>query len=156
MSKIKVVLDTSILISALKSKNPKRSPAWRILNALLRGEIENYVSSEVLEEMSVVLMDVGKEIGKWRTAKLIMALIQKYSNVVKPRRKFSADKVFVKKLGDINDAKFFDVAYAKKVEYIITEDTKHILKMRNKNKEFKFNGRSVKILTSKEFVREVL
>lgn len=155
-TKIKVVLDTSVLISALKSKNPKRSPAWRILNALARKEIENYVSQEVLQEMKEVLDSVGEKIRKRRTAELIWLIVTTNSKPVKPRRKFSGDKAFVRKLGDVSDAKFFDVAYAKKVEYIITEDMKHILKLRDKNKEFKFDGRSVRILTPREFMREVL
>ncbi|WP_297490285.1 PIN domain-containing protein [Thermococcus sp.] len=46
-AKIRVVLDTSILVSALKSKNPRRSPSWRILKALVSGEIENYISREI-------------------------------------------------------------------------------------------------------------
>lgn len=154
--KIRVVLDTSVLISALKTKNPQRSPAWRVLKALRMGRITNFISKDIAEEMQVKLFEIGREINRTYIAEYILTLILHKSKMARPRRKFSADKDFVRKLGDVSDAKFFDVAYAKKVDYLITEDRKHILKLRDENREFKFNGHFMKILTPKEFVREVL
>ena len=44
MLKLKVVLDTSILISALKSRDVKRSSSWKILTLLSEDKLVNYGS----------------------------------------------------------------------------------------------------------------
>jgi len=156
-AKIRVVLDTSILVSALKSKNPRGSPAWRILKALVAGEIENYLSGEIYEEMEHILMEIAEGTRREVLALQILTLVKKKSVFVRPRRRFSSDPEFLKKLRDPSDAKFFGVAYAKKVEYIVSENTKHIVQMRDETtKTYRFDGRKVKILKAGEFVREVL
>lgn len=156
-SKIRVVLDTSVLVSALKTKNPKRSPAWRILKALRTGEITNFISKEIAEEMQEKVLGIGDEVGRPNVADYILTLVLSRSIMVRPRRKFSDDPEFLKNLKDPSDAKFFDVAYAKKVEYIISENTKHIVQLRDDTtKTYRFDGRKVKILRAGEFVREVL
>ncbi|NJE54567.1 putative toxin-antitoxin system toxin component, PIN family [Thermococcus sp. 21S9] len=155
--KIRVVLDTSVLISALKTKNPKRSPAWRVLKALRTGEITNFISKEIAEEMQEKLLVIGDEVGRPNVADYILTLVLNKSIMVRPRRKFSDDPEFLKNLRDPNDAKFFDVAYVKKVDYIISENTKHIVQMRDEaTKTYRFDGRKVKILRAGEFVREAL
>ncbi|MFA4663408.1 hypothetical protein [Pyrococcus kukulkanii] len=51
---------------------------------------------------------------------------------------------------------FFDVAYSANAEYIISENTKHIIQIRDrKTKTYSFNGRKVKILRAKEFIEEL-
>ena len=156
-TRIRVVLDTSILVSALKSKNPRRSPSWGILKALVSGEIENYFSREIYEEMSYTLMKIAEGTKREVLALHILNLVKKKSILVRPRRKFSTDPEFLRKLKDPSDAKFFDVAYARKVDYIISENTKHIVQMRDETtKTYRFDGRKVKILRAEEFVREVL
>lgn len=155
--KIRVVLDTSILVSALKSKNPERSPAWRILKALVSGEVENYLSDEIWEEMSRVLMEIAEGTKREILALQILTLVKRRSIVVQPEPKFSGDAEFLEKLKDPSDAKFFDVAYTAKADYIISENTKHIVQMRDEDtKTYRFDGRKVKILRAGEFVREVL
>ena len=155
--KIRVVLDTSVLVSALKTKNPRRSPAWQVLKALRRGEITNFISKEIAEEMEGKVLGIGDEIGRPNVAEYILTLVLSKSIMVRPRRKFSNDPEFLKKLKDPSDAKFFDVAYAKKVDYLISENTKHIVQMRDETtKTYRFDGRKVKILRAGEFVREVL
>ncbi|WP_297074167.1 putative toxin-antitoxin system toxin component, PIN family [Thermococcus sp.] len=155
--KIRVVLDTSVLISALKTKNPRRSPAWQVLKALRRGEIINFISKEIAEEMQAKVLGISGEIGRPNVAEYILTLVLSKSIMVRPRRKFSNDPEFLGKLKDPSDAKFFDVAYAKKVDYIISENTKHIVQMRDEaTKTYRFDGRKVKILRAREFVREVL
>ncbi|CAI1492055.1 Putative nucleic acid-binding protein, contains PIN domain [Thermococcus nautili] len=156
-SKIKVVLDTSVLVSALKTKNPKRSPAWQILKALRTGKITNFISKEIAEEMQEKVLRIGDDVGRPNVADYILTLVLSKSIMVRPRRKFSDDPKFLKNLKDPSDAKFFDVAYAKKVDYIISENTKHIVQMRDEDtKTYRFDGRKVKILKAGEFVREVL
>ncbi|CAD5244859.1 putative toxin-antitoxin system toxin component, PIN family [Thermococcus camini] len=155
--RIKVVLDTSVLISALKSKDLSKSPAWKIIKALQEGEIVNFVSNEIIEEMQTQVLGIGLETGLTRRALRILTIVLKNSITVRPRKKLSHDIDFIKKLKDPNDAKFFDVAYAKKVDYIISENTKHILQMRDeRTKTYRFDGRNVKILRAGEFVREAL
>ena len=155
--KIRVVLDTSVLISALKSKNLSKSPAWQILKALQRGEIVNFVSKEIVEEMQTQVLGIGLETGFTRRALRILTIVIKNSIMTRPRKRLSHDIEFLRKLKDPNDAKFFDVAYAKKVDYIISENTRHIVQMRDEaTKTYRFDGRKVKILRAGEFVKEVL
>ena len=136
-ARIRVVLDTSILVSALKSKNPRRSPSWRILKALVSGE------------MSYTLMKVAEGTKREVLALHLLNLVKKKSIMVRPRRKFSNDPEFLRKLKDPSDAK--------KVDYILSENTKHIVQMRDEaTKTYRFNGRKVKIPRAREFVREVL
>ncbi len=157
MGRIRLVLDTSVLVSALKSRNPKNSPSWRILKALVSGEVENYISREIYEEMSYTLMEVAEGTKREVLALHILTLVKKKSILVRPRRKFSEDPEFLGKLKDPSDAKFFDVAYAKKAGYIISENTRHIVQMRDEaTKTYRFDGRTVKILRAGEFVTEVL
>ncbi len=136
-ARIRVVLDTSILVSALKSKNPRRSPSWKILKALVSGE------------MSYTLMKVAEGTKREVLALHLLNLVKKKSIMVRPRRKFSNDPEFLRKLKDPSDAK--------KVDYILSENTKHIVQMRDEaTKTYRFNGRKVKIPRAREFVREVL
>ena len=64
MVQLKIVLDTSILISALKTKDPSRSPAIRILELLRDSTLQNYGSKETLREMKETLAIIGLLIGK--------------------------------------------------------------------------------------------
>jgi len=93
--KIRVVLDTSILVSALKSNNPERSPAWRILKALVSGEVENYLSNEVYEEMSRVLMEIAEGTKREILALQILTLVKRKSILVQAESKFSGDAEFL-------------------------------------------------------------
>ncbi len=61
MSKHRTVIDTSILVSALKSRDETRSPAWKILEMLKAKEIENYVTPEILDEMEITLFSIAME-----------------------------------------------------------------------------------------------
>ncbi len=107
--------------------------------------------------MKTHILGIGMETGFTRRALRILAMVIKNSVMVRPRRKFSDDPEFLNNLRDPNDAKFFDVAYAKKVDYIISENTKHIVQMRDEaTKTYRFDGRKVKILRAGEFVREAL
>ncbi|MFA4647013.1 putative toxin-antitoxin system toxin component, PIN family [Pyrococcus kukulkanii] len=153
---IRVVLDTSILVSALKSRNPQRSPAWRILRALVTGKVENYLSRDIYEEMSRVLMEIAGGTEKELLALQILTLVKRKSTIISPKPKFSNNHEFLEKLKDPDDAKFFDVAYSANAEYIISENTKHIIQIRDrKTKTYSFNGRKVKILRAKEFIEEL-
>jgi len=49
------------------------------------------------------------------------------------------------------------VAYTAKADYIISENTKHIVQMReDATKTYRFDGGNVKILRAGEFVKEIL
>jgi len=75
MAKIKVVLDTSILISALKSKDSKRSPSVKILGLLKEDKLVNYGSKETLQEMKETLAIIGLLTGKTQKARAIYNLV---------------------------------------------------------------------------------
>ncbi len=130
--KIKTVFDTSILISALKSRSPSLSSAWFCLNCLKGRFLENYVSDEVIEEMKFTLTIVAMEVASKKNRKGVLALADKIMGVVlfsskkiKPRVDFSKDSHIVKIIKDESDIKFLDVLYSAKAKFLLTQNTKH-------------------------------
>ncbi|WP_167885069.1 MULTISPECIES: putative toxin-antitoxin system toxin component, PIN family [unclassified Thermococcus] len=103
MPKLKVVLDTSILISALKSRDIKRSPSWKILQLLSDDKLINYGSKETIEEMKETLAIVGLLVGKPEKAKAIYHLVLNHTKRVSPRVQFEEDRELVKLVGHADD-----------------------------------------------------
>ncbi len=130
--KIKTVLDTSILVSALKSRSPSLSSAWFCLNCLKGRFLENYVSDEIIEEMKLTLAIVAMEVASKKNQKGILALADEIIRIVlfsskkiKPRVDFSNDSHIVKTIKDESDIKFLNVLYSAKAKFLLTQNTKH-------------------------------
>ena len=156
MSKLKVVLDTSILISALKSRDVKRSPSWKILSLLSEDKLVNYGSKETVKEMKETLAIISLLIGKPEKAKAVYHLVLNHTKRVSPRVKFEEDKELVKLVGHAADVKFLNVVYASKSRYLISMNIKHLVKLRNP-KTLKFNLKKhwFYIFKDSEFVKHV-
>jgi len=156
MAKIKVVLDTSILISALKTKDPSRSLAVRILELLKKKTLQNYGSKETLEEMKTTLAIIGIMIGKPEKANAIYHLVINNTKKVSPRVKFENDPKIVEAVSHIDDVKFLDVVYASKARYLLSMNTEHLIKLRNpKTLKFHLKRHWFYILTAGEFLKHI-
>lgn len=132
----KLVLDTNIIISALIGKHG--APA-KLFEKLILGEIENYTSKEIIEEIVEVLN--RKEITKRTTKEARTFLLEQYlvrSKVVVPKEK---NIVAVHE----SDNKFIDTAIEAKAKFIISGD-EHLLEIK------KFG--EIKITTAKEYLGE--
>ena len=156
MVQLKIVLDTSVLISALKTKDPSRSPATRILELLRDSTLQNYGSKETLREMKETLAIIGLLIGKPEKAKAIYNLVQNHTKRLSPRVKFEEDHEIVKAVGHLDDVKFLNVVYASKARYLISMNTKHLVSLRDeKTLRFSLKRHWFYILTAGEFLKHI-
>jgi len=129
---MKVVIDTNVFISGLNFPgNPKE-----ILKLFRTGEIQVYISSFILKEITKILS------GKFKWSKREMAeavtLIKRKAYLVKPERRLSV----VKKKD--NDNRILECAVDADVQFIISGDKKHLLSL----KEFE----GIKIVSPAEFL----
>nr|WP_168194740.1 PIN domain-containing protein [Thermococcus aciditolerans] len=140
----------------MKTKDPSRSPAIKILELLKSSTLQNYGSKETLREMKETLAIIGLLIGKPEKAKAIYNLIQNHTKRVSPRVKFEDDPKIVEAVSHLDDVKFLNVVYASKARYLISMNTAHLVRLRNK-KTLKFNLKRhwFYILTAGEFLKHI-
>jgi len=133
-SKIKVVIDTNVFISALVSGGN----ALEIIRLFLKGDIEVYLSPFIITEVTSIL----REKFLWEEAKIekLLQLIRSKAKEVYPQVKVS----IIKSKDDDNH--ILECALASKVDYLISGDKRHILPL----KEFK----GIRILSVSEFLDE--
>lgn len=113
---VKVVIDTNILVSAMRSID---GPCSRIFELLILERIHNYTSLEILEEMQNVINLLQKRNRLTESSTLLVQSLKENSTILNPQ------KVKVVK-EDPDDDKFFACALAANAQYIISED-KHLL-----------------------------
>jgi len=136
--KIRVVLDTNIIISAAISE--EGAPA-RIFELLILELIENFTSEDIVEEIEEVfqrrkIADLISEEDK----AFVINNYKKFSTKVKPVTKIDKIKE------DSEDNKFLEVAVTVDADFIISGDA-HL-------KQIKSYG-NIRILTPKEFIEEI-
>jgi len=134
--KVKVVIDTNVLVSAVISKDS--SPGDVVRLAIL-GEIENYTSEDILEEVERILNSekVLQRIGSKHKDDIIR-IYRLISIKVSPKIRVNVIE------RDPSDNKFLEAALEAKADFIITGDH-HLLELR----EF----RGVKILSPSDFLK---
>ncbi|HLG24969.1 MAG TPA: putative toxin-antitoxin system toxin component, PIN family [Candidatus Nanoarchaeia archaeon] len=134
--KVKVVLDTNIIISAAISSDG--NPA-KIFELLLKDEIVNYVTYEILDEIKKVIERplFKKYIGADYKKFIMDNLIDKS---VLTKSSFDENAV----LNDEEDNKFINCALS--IKSIIISGDNHLLSLKN------YKG--VRILSPKEFLEE--
>ena len=134
--KVKVVIDTNVLVSAVISKDS--SPADVVRLAIL-GEIENYTSEDTLAEVERIL-NSEKVLQRIRREHKddIIRIYRLISIKVSPKIRVNVIK------RDPSDNKFLEAALEAKADFIITGDH-HLLELR----EF----RGVKILSPSDFLK---
>ena len=129
-------MDTNIVISTLIANYGE--PA-KLFKKMIAGEIENYTSKEIMEEVIEVLN--REEITKRTEIKDRQHILEQYllySKIVSPVKKHNV-------LEHESDNKFIDTAIEAKASFIISGD-KHLLE----KKEFK----GIKIIRAKEYLQD--
>jgi len=136
---MKITTDTNILISSTFWKGD----SLRIMDLVENGEIELFLSEEIIEEFKEVLdyeeikdKIRDKNLEMKRTAEEVIAL----SNIVIPRRKIDVVK------NDSDDNKIIECAVEGKVDYVVTNDF-HLLDL----KEFE----GIKIITPGDLLEKI-
>ncbi len=134
--RVKVVIDTNVLISAVISHDS--APA-EVVRLAITGEIENYTSEEILTEVERILSsEKVLERISIEDKDRIMRIYRLISTKVSPRVKVNAiDR-------DPSDNKFLEAALEARADFIITGDH-HLLELRE--------YRGVKILSPSEFLK---
>ena len=127
----KVVLDINIFILALFWKGVPN----QLLKRTLKGEISNFTSSQILEELKEKLSDKFKL--PFEKVKEFLEIIIFTSQIIYPKKKLNV----VKK--DPSDNKIIECAIEAKASFIISGD-KHLLELK------RYSG--IKIVSSKEFL----
>ncbi len=130
----KVVLDINIFISALFWKGIPH----QIFIKILKREILNFTSPQILEELKEKLLDKFKLPPE--KVKEFLEIIIFSSQIVQPKRKLNV----VKK--DPSDNKIIECALEAKTSFIISGD-KHLLEIKE--------CRGIKIVSPKEFLSRI-
>ncbi|MFH0941134.1 MAG: putative toxin-antitoxin system toxin component, PIN family [Candidatus Omnitrophota bacterium] len=128
---IRAVLDSNVLISSLFWKGLPR----HIVDLAIAQHIENITSPDILSEIESVLYEDFSDIPYSKIEEIIRDILS-YSHLV------ISEKIVVKGLRDIADAKIIACAIAGKADYIVTGD-KDLLVLR----EYK----GIRIVTPKTF-----
>lgn len=131
---MRAVLDTNVFVSGIHWQG---MPS-KILKAMLLDKFRSVTSDEILNEFVDVMKNFkipmkNEDILWWEN------LIISKSEVVFPKQKFNAVK------NDPDDNKFVDAAVEGNCDYIVSQDKKHLLKL----KEF----RGIKIIAPEEFLK---
>ena len=130
---IKIVLDTNILISAiLFGGNPRK-----ILSLIIDKKIQGFISPFIIFELKEVLrkkfnfsLEILEELEELIKEKFIIVYPKKNINLIK---EVLADNIIL------------ECAIETKADFLISGDTKHILKLKKINK--------TKIVSANEFLK---
>ena len=130
--KLKVVLDTNVLISALGWSGPPSD----CLDLIIEEEIINFISKPILEELMDV-MDYPKFKFTEEEKEDFLEIVISYSILVEPEEEVEMIKE------DPDDNKFLECSLKANADYMISGD-QHLLGLRR----FK----SIEIISPKEFL----
>ena len=130
---IKIVLDTNILISAiLFGGNPRK-----ILSLIIDKKIQGFISPFIIFELKEVLrkkfnfsLEILEELEELIKEKFIIVYPKKNINLIKEV---------------LADNRILECAIETKADFLISGDTKHILKLKKINK--------TKIVSANEFLK---
>ena len=116
-----VIVDTSVFISALLSKNPKSAPC-QIIIFWREGKFNLVISPQILEELVEKLL--AKNIDKTDIKDILTAI---FYTAIKIQGTYEAtilDNI------DPNDNMFLAAAYEVSADYLVSLDKKHILPLK--------------------------
>jgi len=130
---IRVVLDTSVLVSAVITPT---GPNAQVFDLITAGKIRPFLTEAVLEEYYRVF-DYERlvHLDRRRISRL-RGLLESVGVKVKSRGRLKVS-------GHDEDNRIYECALAAKAEYIVTENTKH----------FKRPYKLTKILTARQLIR---
>lgn len=118
----KVILDTSVFISALLSKNPNSAPC-QIIRYWKEGKFNLVISPQLLEELTEKLLE--KKINKGDIKDILTAI---FYTAIKIKGIYQAtllDKI------DPDDNIFLAAAYEVSADYLVSLDKQHILPLKH-------------------------
>lgn len=130
--KIKVVLDTNVLISGLHFEGNEN----RILVLFYRGIIEVYLSPFILRELEIILEK--KFCWEKKQVRILLDKINDIAVIVHPKHKISEIKT------KEADNRILECAVEANADYIVTGDTRHLQPL----KEFQ----GIRILSPAQFL----
>lgn len=139
--KLKVVVDTSVFVSAFKNSQPTSSPK-KIINKWLEDEFLLIMTPQIQEEIAKTFIKVG--INEIITENLITAIEQNAAFYPGLYKVSILDKI------DPNDNIIFAAALESKADYIISLDKAHILPFKNYN----LIGKTTQIVNPNIFLRQ--
>ena len=129
---IRVVIDTSVLVSAVISPT---GPNAQILDLVIAGKIRPYITADMIEEYDRVFeYEHLKHLDKRRVARVRRLLVAAAVKVKSPGR--------LKISSHDDDNRIYECAVAAKADYIVTENTKH----------FKKPYKTTKIITARQLL----
>lgn len=111
--KINVILDTTVYVASILSSN---GASAEIFAQIINGEIFNFYTEEILEELKDVLNRPKFSLDKEKQEQFVH-IIKEVSFLIKP-----IDKFKVKKCRDPTDDKFLSLANQINTGFIITLD----------------------------------
>lgn len=114
---LKVVLDTSVFIAAVLSKNPKTAPN-RILDKWQKGEFSLVISPQLQKELIIVLL--RKKIKSELIENLLTIIETLAIQIEGVYEATTLDKI------DPNDNMFLAACYEAKADYLVSLDN-HLL-----------------------------
>jgi len=115
---IRVVIDTSVLVSAVISPT---GPNARLFDFIAAKQLRPYLTEAILEEYSRVFeYERLQHLDKRRVARL-RSVLKRTAVEVKPRGRLKIS-------GHEDDNRIYECAAAAKADYIVTENTKHFRK----------------------------
>jgi len=131
--KVRIVLDTNVLVSALNFSGNQR----KVFDLFLKGEIQVCVSPFILEELKYVL----EKKFKWdkMSSQKVARKIKSKAILIKPQKKISIIK------RDEADNRILECAQEGKAHFIISSDAQHLLPLKI--------YRGIRILRALEFLK---
>lgn len=130
---MKIVLDSNVLVSSLGRKSPLR-PIW---NTFIAGRFQIVISEDILKEYEEILQEHAAP----GAAEIVMEIFIESSDVVFQKVYYNWNAI----TADPDDNKFFDIAVAADVDYLVTND-KHF------DMAKKLSFPKVNILTAEDFL----
>lgn len=117
-----VILDTSVFISALLSKNPNSAPC-KIINYWRENRFNLVMSPQILEELVEKLLE--KNIDKTIVKDLLTAIFYRAIKIQGTYQATILDNI------DPDDNIFLAAAYEVSADYLVSLDKKHILPLKH-------------------------
>jgi len=130
---IKIVLDTNILISAiLFGGNPRK-----ILSLIIDNKIQAFISPFIIFELKEVLL---------KKFNFSLEILEEIEDLIKERFIIVYPKKTINLIKEVlTDNRILECAVEAKADFLISGDTKHILKLKKINK--------TKIVSTNEFLK---
>jgi len=117
MRKLRVVLDTNVVVSAhLNAEGYER----HVLDLVLAGKLQSAVSPAILEEYEGVLRRPKFGIAPRQVSRSLL-LIRKAARIIRPRDRLEVTR-------DPADNRFLECAEASKADYLVTGNKRHFPK----------------------------